>query len=61
MVAALWLVADAAGNSIHVVNNNTGEIEWVATLPYEMLDGIRPTRSRQRSMSARTATSTPAS
>ena len=34
------LVADAAGNSIHVVNNKTGEIEWVATLPYEMLDGI---------------------
>ena len=34
------LVADAAGNSIHVVNNKTGKIEWVATLPYETLDGI---------------------
>jgi hypothetical protein len=33
----LTLVADAAGNSIHVVNNKTGEIEWVATLPYENL------------------------
>jgi hypothetical protein len=34
------LVADAAGNSIHVVNKHGG-IEWVATLPYQDVD-IQP-------------------
>jgi hypothetical protein len=32
------LVSDAGGNSIHVVHNRTGKIDWVATLPYQDID-----------------------
>ena len=32
------LVSDAGGNSIHVVHNRTGNLDWVATLPYQDIE-----------------------